>query len=65
VKELLKEAKVFEHLTRPRRSTIQSKKKKLENEAIEFSLNLWDKKRQLKVEECSLIELEAKLAEKQ
>ncbi len=47
VKKLLEEIEVFKHLTWPKRFVLQSKKEKLENEAIELSSNLWDRKKQL------------------
>jgi hypothetical protein len=34
----------------------------LENEAIKFSSNLWDDKKQLEEDKSSLIKMEAKLA---
>jgi hypothetical protein len=40
VKELLEEIEVFEQSTRPKRSALQFEKEKLENDAIEFFLNL-------------------------
>jgi hypothetical protein len=47
VKKLLEEIEVFKHLTWPKRFVLQSKKEKLENEAIELSSNLLDRKKQL------------------
>ncbi len=64
MKELLKEAEVSKQSIRPIRCNLQYYKEKLENEAIEFSSNLWDKKGLLKEEKSSLIKMETKLAEK-
>jgi hypothetical protein len=65
VKELLEEAKVSKLSIGPRRSALQSKKEKLENETIEFSSNLRDRKRQfIEEEESNFIKMEAKLAKK-
>lgn len=61
VKELLEEEDVFELSIRPKRSALQSKKEKLENEAIELSLNLRDRKRQLEEDKSSIIKLKQNL----
>jgi len=64
VKELLEEVKVFEQSRKPRRSTLQFEKEKLKNEAIEVSLNLRDKNKQLEEEKSNIIKMEAKQQKK-
>ncbi len=65
VKELLEEIEVFEQSTRPKRSALQFEKEKLENDAIEFFLNLWDMKKQLEEGKSNIIKMEENLVKKQ